>query len=267
MVAFASAVASASAQDMMSKKGTAILPESGDWSVGFDAIPLIENFGNLFHSTGYYDFSQAPNTIVGKMMMDEETALRVRLRIGFGSTKRDNLVSDDNPAAAAGATVVDSRKISGSDITIGAGIQKYRGKGRVKGIYGAELGLMIGSGKSTYEYGNAYSAANATPTSTDWSTLTGSPALFGRPTESKDGSTFGFYLQGFIGAEYFFAPKMSLGAEYAWGLGMYSTGEGENTLEAFDGTSVTSTTSKTGKSSSFGLDVDGAASVILSMYF
>ena len=65
-------------------------------------------------------------------------------------------------------------------------------------------------------------------------------------------------VRGFIGAEYFIFPKMAVGAEFGWGLGMSSTGEGSTKTENWDavGLAAKTTTSKTGKSGSFGLDTD-----------
>jgi len=276
MVALATAVASVNAQDMLSKKGTAILPESGDWSIGFDATPILEHFGNVFYNSGSPDFPQTPNTLVGKKMTDENTAIRVKLRIGIGSYKEENLVHDDVSTAIPNPMVVDTWKESYTAITIGGGIQKYRGKGRVKGFYGAEVGIMFGGGKHTYEYGNAITSTNTSPTSTDWyAPMTGGymnlPTGWGsRVTEEKNGSGFGVNLNGFIGVEYFFAPKLSLGAEYGWGLSLNSFGEGETTSEGWNSTSsgVQTTTTKTGKSSNFMLDVmNPGGSIVLSAYF
>ncbi|REJ80421.1 MAG: hypothetical protein DWQ44_07220 [Bacteroidetes bacterium] len=275
-VALASAAAFVNAQDMMSKRGTPILPEAGDWSIGFDGTPILRYFGNLMTDGNNNNTNaayQQQNTIVGKMMKDENTAMRGKIRLGFGSSTVENLVDQDGSTSTPPATVVDSWKASGTDITLGAGLQKYRGKGRLKGFYGAEAEIMLGSGKHTYEYGNAFSSSNTTPTSTDWwSTPIGgmwpSGPVGGRITEEKDGSTFGFGVRGFIGAEYFFAPKMSIGAEYGWGIGITSMGEGEITSEGWTGTAVQTNTSKTGKSSSFGADVDNAGGAIyLSLYF
>lgn len=274
-VALAAAVAGANAQDMTSKKGTPILPEAGDWSIGFDAAPWLNYFGNLMSNAGNNSANaayQESNTIVGKYMKDANTAYRAKLRIGFGSTTLNNIIQDDASTSTPRGTVTDELKSSGMDITLGGGIQKYRGKGRLRGFYGAEVGLRLGSGKDTYSYGNAFSSTNISPTTTtDWSN---NPRTVGpestRITEDKKGSTFGFNLRGFIGAEYFFAPKMSIGAEYGWGLGLSSTGEGEATVESWDlvANGVRSTTSKTGKASSFGLDVDNASgSIVLSLYF
>lgn len=272
-LAMASAVVIATnAQDMTSKKGVPILPEAGDWSIGFDATSLIQYFGNLANgSTNNNNSSLSPQesfTLVGLYVKDETTSYRAKLRIGFGGTTTENLVDQDGSTATPTPTVADERKTSSMNITIGGGIQKNRGKGRLRGIYGAELGVMLGSGKTEYTYGNAFSSTNQTPTSTDWSTMTPMSAS-ARTTENKAGSTFGLQINGFIGAEFFFAPKMSLSAEYGWGLMMSSTGEGEMTGEFWNATSnnVQSSTVKTGKSSSFGIDVMNAGSIVFHCYF
>jgi len=271
--ALATAMIGANAQDMMSKKGTPILPEASDWSIGFDAAPLLGYFGNLFNNTVDNSVSAAYQknmTLVGKMMKDENTAFRAKLRIGFGSASTDNLVNQDGSTATPVPTVSDTRKVSSMNFTVGAGIQKFRGKGRLKGFYGAEAGIGLGSGKTSYTYGNAFSSTNTGPTTTTDFDNEISGSVGSRTTESKNGSTFNFNLRGFIGVEYFFAPKMSLGAEYGWGFDLSSTGEGESTTEAWDSVNngVRTTTSKSGKSSNFNLDVDNASGqIVLSMYF
>ncbi len=272
--ALATAMISANAQDMMSKKGTPILPEAKDWSIGFDAAPLLGYFGNLFNNTVDNSVSaryQQNMMLVGKMMKDENTAMRAKLRIGFGSNSNDAILDQDGSTSNPPATVTDNRKISSMNFNIGAGIQKYRGKGRLKGFYGAEAGIGIGSSKTTYTYGNAFSSTNPSPSSTNWGSNI-NQTTGARTTEDKNGSTFGISLRGFIGAEYFFAPKMSLSAEYGWGLGLSSTGEGETTSEFWDAGATTpgvkTVTSKSGKSSNFNLDVDNAGGqIVLSMYF
>lgn len=232
--------AAATAQDMTSKKGTPILPESGDWSIGVGANSTLEYFGNLMNGNNNApSFDWANNQIItGKMMKDENTAYRAYVRLGLGSTKAE---MQDVDTDGDGLADIDSAEVktSATNIALGAGLQKYRGKGRLKGIYGAEAMIMLGGNKTTV-------------TATDYD------------SENKAGSTFGFGVRGFIGAEYFFAPKMSLGGEFGWGISLESTGEGENTTTQ----GGTTTTSKTGKSSSFGFDTDNASgSIILSLYF
>lgn len=61
---------------------------------------------------------------------------------------------------------------------------------------------------------------------------------------------------GFIGFEYFFAPKISIGGEYTWGIGFQSTSQGSYSVEELNpktGADQTDTY-KTGGSSGFSVD-------------
>ena len=165
-VALASATCFVSAQDMMSKRGTPILPESGDWCLGFDAAPLLNYFGNLFDQTGSNSANaqwQEYYTLVGKLMKDENTAYRVKFRIGTGKETTENFVVQTGSVTNPPAEVTDTRKDGYMRVAIGAGLQKYRGKGRLKGFYGAEAGINLGNGKSTYDYGNAITTTTPSP--------------------------------------------------------------------------------------------------------
>jgi hypothetical protein len=268
-IALATAVASLSAQDMMSKKGTAILPETDDWCLGVSANSIIEYFGNLMNgnnSAPSFGFPNSSQVITGKMVKDDNTAYRANVRIGFLSDKVTALSDQTGSTSDPIATVEDSWKSSEMNVTLMAGLQKNRGNGRLRGIYGAEAGFMLGSSKHTFDYGNAITATATAPERTDFGfNDLGNDVWL---TEDKDGSTFGLVIRGFIGAEYFFAPKMSLSGEFGWGLMMASTGEGEATAEFWDGTKVKTASMKTGKASAFGIDTDNAGgSINLNLYF
>lgn len=254
-----------------SKNGHQITPETDDWGLGIDANPFLNYLGDMFNGSSgnsspwwnHSDGSPIPYTITGFMIKDENTAYRAKLRLGIGSSKRISIIDQDGSTSTPPATVEDEIKSSATNILLSAGLQKMRGKHRVKGIYGAEV--LIGSGnggKTTYSYGNSFNTDSTSSgfgyaTITDW-TYGGTDYVNERTTESKTGSTFYFGLRGFIGVEYFIAPKLSLAGEFGWGIGLAATGEGEETSEYFDYTSKStkSMTSKTGKSSSFGLDTD-----------
>ena len=274
-LALVSAVTVASAQDMMSKKGTPILPEAGDWSVGISVNPFFEYFGNMFNGTfgnssPTWNFTNSDQVIVGKYMIDATTAYRGRVRIGFGSNSFDNIV-DDNASTDPNATTTDSYSQSRMNITLGAGKQWSRGPGRLKGVYGAEAFISFGSSSETFDYGNAFTSSNPAPTSTVWNSdgsVQSANNEVNRVTERSQGSSFGFGLRGFLGAEYFFAPKMSVAGEFGWGLAMSSTGEGESTRQNWGTSDVVTTTTTTGGSSSFSLDTDNMdGQIILSFYF
>lgn len=268
VIALASATTFASAQDMNSKRGTPILPEPGDYSIGIDAVPFLDYFGNLMNgsnSAPSFDFNTSPFVISGLYVKDANTAYRGKIRIGFGSNTVNYATSNDATADANDQSF-DEVKTGGKAIYLGGGLQKTRGKHRLHGIYGGEALIGLESSKTEHTFANAFSATNPLPSSG----IPGQPSGTGDPRtlEVKSGGEFSFTLRAFVGVEYFFAPKMSLSGEFGWGLGLSSQAEGETTTESFDGTTVKTQTSKTGKSSSFGIDTDNSGgSINLNFYF
>jgi len=297
LAVFASMVSAAVAQDnMMSKKGTPILPEAGDWSIGIDAVPFIDwafdktriMSNTTASSAGSAVSAQMPMTFVGLYMKDANTAYRAKLGINFSSHSEDHIIAANNltssPSSYPNDTkVTDNIKTSSMGITIGAGIQKSRGKGRLHGIYGAEAMIGFGGGtKTTYSYGNNFILAPDTAAnqgSANVYTSTGEAYVSSRNTETKSGSMFSFGIDGFVGVEYFVLAKMSVSAEYNWGISISSHGEGEITNESTvapvaPSTSYTTktTTNKTGKSSDFNVgngDINSSStgSVVFHFYF
>jgi hypothetical protein len=261
------------AQDLTSKKGEKFLPEANDWAIGFDAVPALNAVGRVMGGSQGTSMSNPMGStqyIVGKMFKDEKTAYRAALGINFGSSTSKNNVYDDQVGVAtpdATKTVEDTKKTSTNSITIGGGIEKRRGTTRLQGYYGGMLLISFGNtGNDTYTYGNAMSTANPSPTSTtNWSSKS-SAATGSRTTEMKSGSMFGLGVNGFIGAEYFIAPKISIGAEYWWGIGFNSTGEGSSTSETISAGAVKSTTAKSAGGSSFTLG-NSVSSIMVNFHF
>ena len=250
-IAAALVFTAASAQEtveLKSKKGENYLPQANDWSIGFDALPLLGTVGNLMATnanTTVTGTGGLTNVITGKMFKDASTAYRGMLGINFGSTTTKTLV-DDVTNADPTVMVTDESKTATSSITIGAGLEKRRGNTRLQGYYGGMLAIMYAGGTNvTNTFGNALSATNTGP----------------QTTSTKSGSTFGLNLNGIIGAEYFVLPKVSIGAEYWWGVGFSSTGDGESTTESFT-TSVVSTTTKTAGGSSFNIGGSYASTMV-----
>jgi len=240
-------------------------PVSGDWAVGIDATPFLNYFGNLI---GGNDGNTAPTwtylttnqQITGKYFAADDMAYRGSLRIGFGSVKGSNMVFQDGSAAptypALPLEVEDTYKDGGMDIGLSGGIEWRKGSGRLVGFYGGELGVAFSSTSSTYTYGNAMTITGAT--TTDWGTnmTTDTYGNGARITAEKSGMTTSFGLRGFIGAEYFVLPKMSIGGEFGWGLGFMSMGAGSVDLESTDGATIGTQTLETAGASAFGFDTD-----------
>ena len=244
------------AQDpIKNKHGVVLTPEAGEFALNIDAVPFLKYGGSLFNDESnapYASFgSNYPLTFTGLYMKKNNFAYRAKLKLGFGVQKYDSLVArigSTNP----NETVANETKLSTSNITIGAGIQKWRGKTRIQAYYGGEVLFNIGTEKTSYSYGNPLSSENQAT----------------RLKSEKPGNTFGFTIRGFVGIEYFFAPKVSLGAEFGWGPGFFSTGQGETQSESWNGSGSEVKITNTGKSSEFSMDNDNSSGAInLSFYF
>jgi hypothetical protein len=271
---------------MTSKNGHEILPQAGDIAIGMDAVPFANfflNSINIMNNTGQQ--AQHPGyvggfnqVIVGKYFLDESTAVRARLGINTLSTTTttffDNPIDVSNGVASPGE-LSDVNKMSTSSIVLGGGLEMRRGHNRLQGFYGGELLIAKGGNKMKNEYGQEYSQAAE---DAGYMGLGDSRLL-----NSKTGS-FGLGLRGFAGVEYFFAPKISIGAEFGWGLGMMSSGRGKSTIETWDlvgtatsGSVTTEDIDGPSKMSMFGFGVDngsvggaifgGSAALMLTFHF
>ena len=269
------------AQDLTSKKGEPILPEAGDWAISMSADPIFTYLGNAFNGSQNH---AGPNTnflgnqtIIGKKFIDEKNAYRVIVRVGFTSKTNKNLVIND---AQTGSTinfpdqqekVTDKQSIRNTNIALGVGKEMRRGKTRLQGYYGADVMIWVASSSEKYKYGNLMSEANVS--STDGSTQTTTPtttvfdddndtlyvqSLSRRVLKTSEGLTFGLGIRGFIGAEYFILPKISVGAEYGWGIGFQVQANGKELVQQGGGTpySVAEIETETAGRTYFGADTD-----------
>lgn len=277
-----SVFAVANAQEMVSKKGTPILPEAGDYAIGINAVPFFNYAGNLLNGCA---FNASPTwtwinnqVITGKYFVDANTAYRFKLRLGLGSANDKKLVADQT-ATTTPAQVEDKMTISHTDVVLGLGLEKRRGKGRVQGIYGAEAQILLAMGKTKYTYGNAINATYNAPLSYCWVDnvaplpvpCPGAGLATTRVTENKAGMTLGVGARAFVGVEYFFAPKISLGGEFGWGLNFTSTGKGKKTEEGWmlntTAAAVGTLETETGGSGAFGIDTDNPYAAINIMFY
>jgi hypothetical protein len=284
LMAAAALAASTSAQDLTNKRGESILPLQGDWAIGINAEPFLYYIGNVFNgntnnASPSMQYPAYPWAITAKKFITDKQAYRMKLRVGIGSTKEAGLVKKDLVNTTGNDTTKmteDLEKISSHNIALGFGKEWRRGKTRLQGFYGLEGMVWMQGGKSKYEYGNDFSADNPTPTSFNFANNTSSASTV-RVTESKAGNTFGIGLRGFLGAEYFLFPKISLGAEFGWGLGVEGTSEGSRISETWDPASgqVKSIEERTsGRRSSWGFDSDingkqgmGSGALMITLHF
>jgi hypothetical protein len=268
------------AQDgLTSKKGEAYLPEAGDWALGFDGTPFLNYAGNMFNgNTGNsvnatWVGNNPAMTIVGKMFKDETTAYRAKIRIGFGSTTTNGII--DTSTTTLTGEITDEQKSSNFMLTLGGGIEKRRGNTRIQGFYGGEMLISIGSSSTEYTYADASSGTTAGGNlhiGTNFDFGSNNYTATERVVKNAAGGTFQLGLRGFVGVEWFVAPKVSVAAEYGWGLAMKSTGDGEIDTEEYavptgaTDESLISRKHTTGGTSSFGIDTDNNGGIITIMF-
>jgi len=231
------------AQDALtSKKGVPILPEAGDYAISFDADNLINYAGNLLNNSTANSLNnlnlQNPMTISGKYFVSSDKAYRGMVRLGFNSNTDKDFRGNGSEDDELSTTTI--------NIGIGGAIEMRRGKGRLQGYYGPMAMINLSSQNQEWEYdGN-------------------NPAVAGDLIENKSGTTIGVTVGGLAGAEYFFAPKISVGAEIGWGINFQTQGDGEITVA--DGAGG-ETTTDTFNDNSFGLDTQPNGNISLNFHF
>jgi hypothetical protein len=213
----------ASAQELKSSKGENYLPEAGDWALGFNANSVFEYVGRAFTSGNNAPTlsSQVDGSFVGKKFTSATEAYRVVANLSARSN-----------TTTVGAT--DSTN-SGFGLRAGLGKEWRKGKTRLQGFYGADASVFFNTGSTK------------TVTGANTKTIT-------------NGLELGLGVNGFVGAEYFIFPKMSVGAQFNYGLNLSVTGK-KQTEETGQ------TTKEEGGSSSFGLSGVGVTSINVNLHF
>lgn len=254
----------ANAQELVSKKGFIILPEAGDIVLGFDAVPLADlalNFANIMVNTGQTaghpgyvgGFNQV---IVGKYFMSESMAIRAKIGINTNRTSATTYFDDPKDMLAYPADpdqwgeLKDVAVSTSREIILAGGLEFRRGHNRLQGFYGAEALIGLAHSGTSNKYGIEMN--QETVVTNPWV----APV---RVLSTSAGNAISFGLRGFIGVEYFFAPKMSVGGEFGWGLGITTTPRGKVKTETWvvaDSKVKEETTKGPSKGSSMGWQVD-----------
>ncbi|MDR2086662.1 MAG: outer membrane beta-barrel protein [Dysgonamonadaceae bacterium] len=228
-----------SMKPFVNKQGISYLPEAGDFALGVDASPFLNYLGNFFNQAGTNEAPTFGNEfgIYGKYFIEDNQAIRVKLHLEFSKEKHKQTVPNDkelliDPTNTL-ATGIDIRNDFNNSVGLSIGYELRRGKGRLQGFYGADFLLGYGSSKKTYEYANPITAANQSPSTTDW--ITGiSSHKNDRPLKEKTPYAFQIGLGAFVGVEYFIAPQISLGGEVNVGFLYGTQGQNEVTSERFN---------------------------------
>lgn len=243
------------------------LPEEGDVTIGINAIPFLKYLGNCFSDAGNntinatdvggvpsIGFPVAPGlqnptiSIFGKYFLTDQTALRLNVGIGIGSKTQRGYVPDDAALVAdplSVAQVEDSYKYRSTGFSLAAGYEWRRGGKRLQGFWGGQAVVAYSNSKHFFNYGNAITEINQTPsqTSTVWDnpvsgqtvpTLNPDIGNNSRLLQQNDGRSWTYGVGGFVGVEYYIAPKIAIGCEMSLNLLWTTEGKSLQKSERFN---------------------------------
>lgn len=261
-----------------------IIPVTGDIGLSIDASPFLDYAGKLLSDAGAtaptWNYLTQNQTITAKYFLAKEMALRGSFRLGIdnesGTKKVTNRAVTPNKFPVMPAMVDNTYSATQTNFGLAGGIEMRRGYGRLQGFFGGELGVSVRNSSANFTYGNPLTAPNNSESpSID---VSGDDEFAGQGNIATDpfnspgriksrsiGPGFGVGVRGFIGAEYFILPKLSIGGEFGWGIAYVTQGdttievESKGRIEDKDAVGSFKTTQK--GTSKFALDSDSLSTV------
>jgi hypothetical protein len=273
----------AQVEQIQNKNGVDIMPEAGEFAIGVNAVPVLNYIGDLFGYTGsngamggnkFVDYFAA-NTLFGKYMLTDRTAIRGHFRIGQYNATYNNDIFDDTQNDP-NMLVQDTYSSQSSFYNIGVGYEFRRGKTRLRGIYGGEIMYQFARGVSRdYTYGNAFGNGNPAPTATTWTpggTAVAEGPLAERVMSVRGSNYNGFGARAFAGVEYYIAPKICVGTEFGWSIMAGTNGSTSTKVEFWDPTAeaggvATFRETTTASSNSLIIDTDNFGGALYFMFY
>lgn len=239
-ICFATYAQEEATEGLKSKKGTPIMPEANEYAIGISANQFLNYVtrGSATPSFAYVSNpTNVPVAVFGKKMLSENRSLRARfaLNTSTNTTRAAVLQNTLTPDDLAPSFVEDWRTVNATQMLLAGGYEFRRGKGRLQGVYGGEAFFSLTGDRVVYQYGNAITADFNQPNTNNF--FTGNILAtngFSRVLSEKNNMNVGFGVRAFVGVEYFFAPKISVGGEFGYTLGIRSAGRILVTSETWD---------------------------------
>ncbi len=233
---------------LTNKKGLAILPAGGDYAIGADALPYLRYLGNLASGyTGANTLNINSMNIYVRRFLSMNTAVRLNLYLDNGVDIRRYFIQDDAAVLANPLSrdkVIDKRKQIYSDWQLYASLQKFRGYGRLQGFYGATVGYGQYRTQYEYQYGNQITVANQSPTTVTNFGNGAHSSQSVRMTMEDQGINRSIYIGPIAGVEFYFAPKICIGAELNILYSISMSTESDDVVEEWVNGQITETTTE-----------------------
>ena len=190
------ALGAVSAQNLVSSKGEQYLPKQGDWSIGFNAGNALNFIGNAFNGNtrnSSADLFEGQNVLnFGQGVFSSTASV-----ITFVGKKFDTDNTATRYTASFNFNFEKQKDVDGTSsfgLVAGYGKEWRKGTTRLQGYYGVD-------------------------------------GLVGLVSPAKKQFGFGIGAQVFAGVEYFIFPKVALGAQYTYGVGLeYASNDSNNRI-------------------------------------
>ncbi len=231
-----------------------ILPQVGDFGLSIDASPVLTYLGKCFSDEGADGSNLFQNVqLFGMYILKDDVTLRLGLNMAFPNQTQDSYEPKTFPRDQM---VKNSISESSSLLELSFGYAFTRGYKRLQAFYGPEIALGFQQSSSSYEWGNELvNSIYMNPTT--------------RPLEYESGTNFYTVLGGFVGVEYYFAPRMSVSGEFGLRCSFFSAGEGTTKIEYWDTDTLTAKEKeyKTGGGKGFNFETVTRGNLAVNFYF
>jgi len=199
-----------------SKKNVEYLPKAGEFGIGADATPVFNYIGNMLSAAGTNSLNLSSPVVYCKYYLSDETALRAVLLVS--SVNHNDLYYELDDAARfadplSNSQVTDTKNLSNQQFFFSLAYQKFIGKNRIRGFWGAQVLVGYGYSKTINTYGNSMSEINPTPSSIYYYNSNKDRLL-----QSVNANDFRLGGGGIAGFEYYVLPKLCIGGEVSLNL-------------------------------------------------
>jgi hypothetical protein len=201
--------------DIIALEMVRLLPKKGDLATGVDVAGMVKFIGNSISDQKMEGDAVSPlgGDFFAKYFLTDKIALRAHVGVGASNYTRRRFVRDDVKVELYeeyDARTTDIEQHRSSSFMLGLGAEYRRGLRRVQGYAGAEVILQCYSQNTQYEYGNAITSSNRTP-----SYVLGYQNYSGERDLRRSSKSFSGGLTLFTGVDYFFSRNVSLGFEFS----------------------------------------------------
>lgn len=260
---------------LTNKKGIPVLPERGDYAISLDASSALDYLGQMLSNAGanapVFQSAGGNTTVVGKYFTSDKKAYRFSIGVNQINQRLtaevvDDLAFSQNPNATEIPMTRDRSITRNTSIVASAALEtRIGGQRRIQGFYGYGPALSFGLQSQRFNYGNELIQQNNFDRSTNFAV---NNTFNGEDITTSNRLSLGIGAFAYAGAEYFVAPKVSVGGFFSVNLFLNYTGSQNINTEYYDGQNVVDQNYKTSdRQYNSGLSTNASSGIFVNLHF